>query len=199
MHRAKAFFVGGLAAVTLVAGTAAAIATTTVEEEPPPDAPPSWVMPDGSVDPSAIPQEAPEILSDGRPNDNQILGPQIPNEPLSTSGTNPPGVISSDPDPADGYEEGTELLESELPEATCGWVTQTPTGGKLVVDVCSLDSQRAANGKLQDTVATDGKCINATISIGTYSRVWKACDGKTVPLDTGYRDGTVVRYTFSVA
>ncbi|WP_330457685.1 hypothetical protein OIB37_12645 [Streptomyces sp. NBC_00820] len=199
MKRTRAFFVGGLTAITLIAGTAVAIATTADGEEPPPDAPPSWVLSDGTIDPSAIPQEAPEVLSDGRPNDNAVLGPQIPSEPLSTSGTNPPDVVSSDPDPADDDEEGTELLEWETPESTCGWATQTPAGGKLVVDVCSRTSQRAVNGNLQDTVATDGKCITAAISIGTYSRSWKACDGTTVKLDTGYRDGTAVSYRFSVA
>lgn len=199
MHRAKAFFVGGLAAITLVAGTVMTIATAADEDETPPDAPPSWVLSDGSIDPSGIPQEAPEILSDGRPNDNGVSGPQVPSEPLSTSVENPPDVISSDPDPADDDEEGTELLEWDEPEATCASVTQSPTGGRLVANVCSTSAQRAVNGKIQDTVATDNKCLTATILIGTYSRSWKACDGKTVLLDTGYQDGAAVIYRFSVA
>ncbi|MFG2940077.1 hypothetical protein [Streptomyces sp. NPDC048282] len=198
MHRVKAYFVGGITAITLIAGAATAIATTTDDEEPLPDAPPSWVLPDGSVDTTAIPREAAEILTDGRPNSSGALGPQIPDTPVSTSGTNPPDVISSDPDPADDDEEGTELLEWEVPTVTCGGVIKAPTGGKLVIRECARGAERAADGSVQDTVA-DGKCITATIRIGTYSRAWKACDGQTVKLDTGFREGAVIGYSYQVA
>nr|WP_248297057.1 hypothetical protein [Streptomyces sp. S1D4-11] len=198
MHRAKAFFVGGLAAITLVAGTVMTIATAADEDETPTDAPPSWVLPDGSIDPSGIPQEAAEVLSDGRPNDNGVSGPQIPSEPLSTSVENPPGVISSDPDPADDDEEGTELLEWDEPEATCASVGKIYAGARFAARACSTSAQQAVNGKVQDTVATDDKCLTVTILIGTYSRSWKACDGKTVSLDTGYQDGAAVIYRYTV-
>ncbi|MER6632347.1 hypothetical protein ABT301_29710 [Streptomyces sp. NPDC000987] len=182
-RRALALTVGAL--VLLGVGSTAAI---TVEEEPPA---PTWVNADGTADLSAIPFEAAELLSDGRPNDNSAFESSVTS--LPDGDTNPPGVTASD-DPED---DSSEILEWEIPEPTCATQVSSGTGGSVSANICKITGQTAVNGALKDT-ASDGKCVTVRITVGITSKSWSACDGQTVKLDTGYLDGTGAQYAWSL-